>query len=135
MLNRVFKKGLFLIFTGIISIIFISCEKEKETIGIIIVKDFNNNTISGATVTLHQDSLFNDYGIYVDDPNAVTPSPNAPIRRTEKTDANGRAQFTYTLEAILNIEVVKESGNNTLLGENVLRLEQGKTITKVVKIH
>ena len=135
MLNRVFKKGLFQIFIAIISIIFISCEKEEETIGIIIVKDFNNNTISGATVTLHQDSLFNDFGIYVDDPNAITPSPNAPIRRTEKTDANGRVQFTYVLEAILNVEVVKESGNETLSGENVLRLEQGKTVTQIVKIH
>ena len=51
-----------------------------------------------------------------------------------KTDANGQAQFTYELEAILNIRVEKVDGNSTYNGVNIIRLLKGKSVTKVVEV-
>jgi len=125
MLNRIFKSGLIGVFALVMTVTFTSCEKEKETIGVIIVKDSNNNTISAASVTLHQDSLQNTWTGEWTDP---------AIHRTEQTDANGRAEFTYDLEAILNIDVIKYEDNDVLKGSGIIRLLKGKTITKVVEI-
>ena len=125
MLNRIFKSVLIGVFALVIIATITSCEKQKETIGVIIVKDFNNNTISEASVTLHQDSLQSAQGDWT----------NPAIRRTEKTDANGRAEFYYDLEAILNVEVTKADGNSTFTGSNIIRLLKGKTVTKVVEIN
>ena len=41
---------------------FYSCQKTKETVGIVIVKDINGQLISGATVTLHQDGQISPQG-------------------------------------------------------------------------
>ncbi len=125
MLNRIFKSGLIGFFTLVMTVALTSCEKEKETIGVIIVKDFNNNTISSASVTLHQDSSISDQGEWTE----------SFIRRTQQTDANGRVEFTYDLEAILNVEVTKTNGNSTYTGYNIIRLLKGKTVTKVVEIN
>ena len=52
-----------------------------------------------------------------------------------KTDINGQVQFTYDLEVILNIEVIKEDGNSIYTAANIIRLLKGKTVTKVVEIN
>ena len=125
MLNRILeKKRLFFLFflTGLI----VSCTQEdKETKAIIIVKDFQNNTISEAFVRLHQEGQISDQGEHT--------NPN--LDRTEQTDQNGRAQFTYDLEAILDVEVVKYSGNDTLEGKGIVRLLQGKTVSETIEIN
>ena len=125
MLNRIFKTIiLFFVFTVFI-VAFSSCEKNKQTIGIIIVKNSNGNTVSGATVTLHNDGMISSQG-----------SPSDPgLRKTSQTDANGRAEFIYELEAILHIDVEKISGNDVYTGSNVIRLLKDQTITKVVEIN
>tara|TARA_B100000963_G_scaffold349416_1_gene358452 strand:+ start:265 stop:642 length:378 start_codon:yes stop_codon:yes gene_type:complete len=104
---------------------FTSCQKAKETIGIIIVKDTSGNTVSGATVTLHQDGAISPQG-------AVT---NQALRKNDITDANGRAEFTYDLEAIFQVDVIKVDGNNTYTGSNVIRLLREKTVTQIVEIN
>jgi hypothetical protein len=125
MLNRIFKSFLIGVFALVIASIATSCQKEKYTIGVIIVKNSVGNTVSGATVTLHPK----------DDLTPQASNINPDLRKTEQTDANGRAEFTYELEAILNINVVAYEGNDTLEVENIIRLEQGKIITKVVEIN
>ena len=126
MLNRIFKSFLIGVFALVIASMITSCQKEKYTIGVIIVKNSVGNTVLGATVTLHpKDDLTFPQESNID----------PELRKTEKTDANGRAEFTYDLEAILNINVVAYEGNDTLKAENIIRLEQGKTITKVVEIN
>ena len=125
MLNRIFKSVLLGGFALVLCTTFTACEKEKETIGVIIVKDINNNTISAASVTLHQDGQISDQGDHT----------NPDLHRTEETDANGRAEFTYILEAVLNIEVIKYAGNDTLTGSNVIVLQRGEIVTKVVEIN
>tara|TARA_B100000287_G_scaffold346325_1_gene333898 strand:+ start:784 stop:1161 length:378 start_codon:yes stop_codon:yes gene_type:complete len=125
MLNRILqKKSLFFLFF-LIGILVSCTQEEKETKAIIIVKDFQNNTISGASVRLHQEGQISDQGEYTD------PS----LDRTEQTDQSGRAQFTYDLEAILDVEVVKYSGNDTLQGKGIVRLLQGKTVSETIEVN
>ena len=97
----------------------------NDTIGIIIVKDSSGNTISGATVVLHQDGLISPQGN----------STNSELRKTSLTDSNGRAEFTYQLEAIFQVDVVKVDGNNTYSGSNIIRLLKEKTVTQIVEIN
>jgi hypothetical protein len=125
MLNKIFKSGLIGFFALVMILAFTSCQKEKETIGIIIVKDSSGQVVSSASVTLFPEP-------------AISPQGNLPdpsLAKSNWTDANGQAQFTYDLEAILNIEVTKEDGNSTYTGANIIRLLKGKTVTKVVEIN
>ena len=125
MLNRIFKTVLLGSLALVISTTFIACEKANDTIGIIIVKDSNGNTVSGATVVLHQDGVISPQGN----------SSNPELRKTDVTDANGRAEFTYELEAIFQVDVEKIVGNDTLFGTNIIRLLKEKTVTQVVEIN
>jgi len=102
-----------------------SCQKAKDTIGVIIVKDAYGNYVSGATVVLHQDGATS--------PQGETTLPE--LRKTDITDANGRAEFTYELEAIFQVDVQKTDGNNTYTGSNIIRLLREKTVTQVVEIN
>ena len=82
--------------------------------------------VSGATVVLHLDSLAeNQQGNFY----------NSNLRKTDITDASGRAEFTYELEAIFQVSVTKTQGNNTLQGSNVIRLLKEKTVTQEVRIN
>ena len=97
------------------SIVFTSCTKEKDTIGIIKVVYSNGNPMIGATVVLDQQNT---------EPGT---DPILNLRQEEKTDASGRAEFTYRYEAILDVNVSKISGNDTYEGRGVIRLLRGKT--------
>ena len=126
MLNKNFKPVILI--TLILFTVFGigSCQKAKDTIGVIVVKDSNGNLIYGATVVLHLDSLAeNQQGNFY----------NSNLRKTDITDASGRAEFTYDLEAILQVSVQKTQGNNTLTGSNVIRLLKEKTVTQEVRIN
>ena len=125
MLNRIFKPVILGLFVLVIVTSVSSCKKAKDTIGVIIVKDSNGLTVPEAYVILHQDSLISPQGNYT----------NPELRKEDYTDANGRAEFTYELEAILNVDVVKTEGNNVYTGSNIIRLLKEKTVTKVVEIN
>ena len=125
MLNRIFKSGLIGVFALVMIVTVTSCQKEKETIGIIIVKDSNSAVVPNANVTLFPNQTISPSGLY----------PDPSLTKSKWTDANGQAEFDYDLEAILNIEVIKYNDNDTLKGNNIIRLEQGKIITKVVEIN
>ena len=126
MLNRIFKTVLLGTFALVISTTFIACEKANDTIGIIIVKDSNGNTVSGATVVCYPDTA------------ARSPQGNIAkpeLRKTDVTDANGRAEFTYELNVTLDVAVEKIDGNNIYTGSNVISLSKEKTVTQVVEIN
>ena len=124
MLNRILKAFILGVFAVVTASSLTSCQKNKETIGIIIVKDTNGNTVPGATIVLHQDGMISPQG------NSTSPD----VRKSDITDASGQAEFTYELEMILNVEVEKVDGNDTYTGSNVIRLLKEKTVTKVVEI-
>ena len=126
MLNRIFKPVILI--TLVVSTVLTigSCQKAKDTVGVIVVKDSNGNLVSGATVVLHLDSLAeNQQGNFY----------NSNLRKTDITDASGRAEFTYELEAIFQVSVTKTQGNNTLTCSNVIRLLKEKTVTQEVRIN
>ena len=125
MLNRIFKTVILGVFSLVIITSITSCKKAKDTIGVIIVKDANGLTVPGAYVVLHQDSQISPQGN----------NTNSDLKKTDYTDVNGRAEFTYELEAILNVEVQKTDGNNVYTGSNIIRLLKQKTVTKVVEIN
>ena len=126
MLNRIFKSGLIGFFALVMITAFTSCQKEKETIGIIIVKDSNGTLVPNADVILSPEQVHNSGG-ELPDP-SLTKGP-------KQTDSNGRVEFTYDLEAILNVEVTYLDGNITYTGVDIIRLQKGKTITEEVEIN
>ena len=106
-----------------ITSIFSSCTKEKDTIGIIKVINLNGNTIQGATVVLDQN-------------NGQPGNEDIDkLRQEALTDASGRAEFKYTYEAILDVEVDYENGNTIYEGSGVIRLLRGKTETQTIEIN
>ena len=125
MLNRIFKSGLIGVFSLVMIVTFTSCQKEKDTVGVIIVRNSSGQAIQDASVTLFPDQTFSPTGSL----------PNASLTKTNKTDVNGEAQFTYDLEVVLNIEVTKVEGNSTYTGAGVIQLLKGKTKTEVVEIN
>ena len=125
MLNRIFKPVLLGLFALVVVASVSSCKKAKDTIGVIIVKDSDQITVKGAVVRLWPDSSVSPQGNYA----------NSDLTKIDITDANGRAEFTYELEAILNVEVKKTDGNNVYTGSNIIRLLKEKTVTKVVQIN
>tara|TARA_B100000767_G_scaffold182681_1_gene170548 strand:+ start:189 stop:575 length:387 start_codon:yes stop_codon:yes gene_type:complete len=125
MLNRIFKTILLGVFSLVITTTFTSCKKEKDTIAVIIVKDTNGNVVSGAQVELYPNQSINPVSGEL---------PNSDLNKINTTDANGRVQFNYDLESILNIKATIKIGNNDYEGNNIIRLLRGKTTTKVVEI-
>ena len=99
----------------LVSTVFTSCTKEKDTIGIIKVVSSSGQAMSGVTVVLDQQNT---------EPGT---DPIANLKQTKTTDASGRAEFIYTYEAILDASVSKTSGNDTYQGSGVIRLLRGKT--------
>ena len=100
----------------LVSTVFTSCTKEKDTIGIIKVVNSNGQPMSGVTVVLDQQNT---------EPGT---DPIDDLRQeVEKTDANGEARFVYRYEAILDVSVSKVDGNDTYQGSGVIRLLRGKT--------
>lgn len=126
MLNIIFKPAILITLVVSTMLSISSCQKAKDTVGVIIVKDPNGNLISGATVVLHLDSLSeNQQGNFY----------NMSLRKTDITDVNGRAEFTYDLEGIFQVSVQKTQGNNTLTGYNVIRLLKEKIVTQEVRVN
>ena len=138
---------------------FTSCKKEKETIAVIIVKDGSGNTVPNARVVLHANPLKQpllDYNpdnymeLYTDarsldvlvksnlDTIYSPTGQNSDLFKAEWTDDNGRAEFTLSLEMILNVSVLKIgegiNGNNEYLGVGVINIKKEKTTTQVVKL-
>ena len=124
------NKSSFIIFTSflVLSIMVLSsCTKENNpTVGVVIVVDQQKNPISDARVTLSiNDDLVSNQGA----------TPIGDLTRIEYTDVQGRVEFTYELEAIFDINIQKLSGNDTLIGENMIALVRGETVTKQVTIN
>ena len=127
MLNKIFKSVILGILPLLVCMTLVSCEKSKETIAVIIVETIEGNSVPGATVVLHQDGSIS----------SSTGKPaDSSLRKTDTTDSNGRAEFTYKLPAILSVEVTKIDGNDTLTNNlnNIVLLKE-KTVTKIITIN
>ena len=134
---------------------FFSCQKEKSTIGLVIVNNGGGAPVEGARVVLHSNPLkrpISDYQIEIDEDgeydrdldslvmgeidtiyNPYT-GQTSHVFEAEWTDAGGRAEFNLPLEMTLNISVLKVDGNKEYLGERVINIEKGKTTTQTVRL-
>jgi hypothetical protein len=126
MLNRIFKLVILVFFPLLIITSVSSCKKAEDTIARIIVKDSNGVLVSDAYVVLYQDSLISPQG---------NQANHSALTKEDYTDDNGIAEFTYTLEAILNVGVSKTVGNNILTGAGKIRLRKEKIEEEIITIN
>ena len=150
MLNRIFKTILLGVFSLVITTTFTSCKKEKDTIAVIIVENGSGIAVPNARVILHanplRESLYNyNPDIYTNRSLDILVKSNldsvfsrtgqiSNVFEADWTDNNGRAEFTFPLDMILNISVLKIDGNEEYLGVNVVAIKKEKTTTQVVRL-
>lgn len=96
-----------------------SCKKSGPTRAIITVVDSSSAPVKGANVTLWQDTVINS-----------TNGVQSDLRVSKISDAAGRAEFEFKLEAFLNVEVTK-SGDT---GRSFVRLKEHETVTQTVAL-
>jgi hypothetical protein len=96
-----------------------SCKKSGQTRAVITVLDGNNAAVKGAAVTLWQDTAVN-----------ATNGVQSKLRVTKTSDAAGRAEFDFDLEAFLNVEAIK--GVDT--GRSFIRLIEHETVEQKVNL-
>ena len=148
MLNRIFKPVLLGVFALVIITTFTSCQKAKDTIGVVIVKDGSGNPVPHARVVLHANPL--KQPLYDYNPENYTErsldllvkqnidttysyvGQYSDIFEADWTDDNGRAEFTLPLAMILNISVLKIDGNEEYLGANTINIKKEETTEKKV---
>ena len=104
---------------------FISCQKENPTKAIIIVKDANGNRVNDANIWIYPDASQIPSNLDLID----------EMSQLGESDSEGSKEFEFPYEAILKVEAAKQVGNDYLTGENVVRLLEGKTVTKNVEIN
>jgi hypothetical protein len=97
----------------------LSCKKTGPTRAIITVIDSTSAPVSGAKVTLWQDTVVN-----------VSNGVQSHLRITKLSDAAGRAEFDFQLEAFLNVEASKSSDT----GRSFIRLKEHETVSQTVAL-
>lgn len=83
MKKTILKISSILLAVFLVSTVFTSCEKQKDTIGIIKVVNSNGDPMSGVTVVLDQQNT---------EPGT---NPISNLTQTKTTDASGKAEFVY----------------------------------------
>lgn len=99
--------------------LFSGCKKDGPTMAVITVVDSLGRPAQGATVILWQDTATNS-----------TTGTKASVRETRQTDAAGKAEFEFALEAFLNLEAYKY--NDTV--RSFVRLEEHETVYRTVSL-
>jgi len=102
-----------------VAIIVFSCKKSGPTRAVITVVDSTSTPVSGAKVTLWQDTVTNP-----------TNGVQSELRVTKNSDAAGRAEFDFELEAFLNVEVIKNGDT----GRSFIRLKEHETVNQTVSL-
>jgi len=101
------------------------CNKKKDTIAKIYVRDVSNSAVSGAQVILYGEST-------------ITPSPPVTLFDTTSTNSSGEAIFNFNDVyqkgqagvAVLNIKATKDG----LSGQGIIKVEQETTSEETVFI-
>ena len=115
-INRYAGPGVLTLF---IVLIIIACKKDGPTKAVVTVYDRFQAPVVGATVTLWQDTAVNNV-------NGV----QSTLRVTKISDAAGRAEFEFKLEAFLNIEAIKTPDT----GRSFIRLKEHETVSANVNL-
>jgi hypothetical protein len=105
-----------LLFAGLT---FSSCKKTGPTIAVIRVQDSAGRPAAGASVTLWQDTS-----------TSTQTGQQSNIRVNGVTDASGRVDFEFALEAYLNI-IASKNGDTA---RGFIRLKVHETTEKTIQI-
>ena len=117
--KRINRYAGLVILTLFIVIAFLSCKKDGPTKAVVTVLDRFQAPVEGATVTLWQDTAVNNV-------NGV----QSTLRVTKTSDAAGRAEFEFKLEAFLNIEAIRAPDT----GRSFIRLKEHETVSASVNL-
>jgi len=107
------------VFGFFIAMSFFTCKKDEPTKAVVTVVDRNKIPVQGATVTLWQDTAVNQ-----------TNGVQSTLRVTKTSDAAGKAEFEFQLEAFLNVEAIKAPDT----GRSFIRLKEHETVTATVNL-
>ncbi len=118
-------KGI-LIGLAVVGIFFLfntSCKKNTDCVASVQCLDSAGVGMSGVDVLLYANVKTTTGG-------TVT----ADLKGSAVTDASGRVSFTFKLPAIYDIKASKIVGTSTMTGVSIIKLEEGKTIEKVLTV-
>lgn len=102
-----------------------SCKKDKPpTCTQIFVENKNGGAISGARVRLHQDSYIPDSTV------TNVGDKDTNLYKIDFTDADGRVEFCYEMEAIWEIAASKDG----MKKDDFVKLVDGETVTKIITL-
>lgn len=96
-----------------------SCQKKTDCKLIVTTHDSAGNAIGGATVKL-----------FANVKTASGSTVEADLKAEGVSDGGGTSTYTFKLPAILDVKVV--SGTKTGIG--IVKLEEGKTVEKIITI-
>jgi hypothetical protein len=115
---------------GIISLFNTSCKKNTDCIAVVQCMDSTGIGMPGVDVLLYANVKTTTGG-------TIT----ADLRGNAVTDASGRVSFTFKLPAIYDIKATKKSAStttattgSTLTGVSIIKLEEGKTVEKIITV-
>lgn len=94
-----------------------SCQKKTDCKLIITTHDVHGNVVGGATVKL-----------YANVKTASGSTVEADLKAEGVSDGGGSSTYTFKLPAILDVKAVSD----TLDGIGIVKLEEGKTVTKEI---
>ena len=94
-----------------------SCKKSGPAEAIITVHNSLGSPVAGVLVVLRQDSVVNP-----------TTGIQASVIQQNTTDFSGTASFSFELEAVLNVEVSKD----TLKVRDFIKLQQNDIVAKTI---
>lgn len=124
-------KSFLLLFSALIISGFIftntSCRKETDCKATVKCIDSLGNAAGNATIQLYA---------LVKDPNDPkgTNTFTADVQAQGVTDAGGEVKFTFKLPAIYDIKATMILGAKTYTGASILKLEEGKSVSKTVTV-
>lgn len=104
-----------------------SCQKDTDCKARVICRDSTGVSVGNANVQLY----------------AVVKDPNDPkgqatytadVKANGVSDGSGQVSFVFKLPAIYDIRATIAVGTKTLVGTGIIKLEEGKTVEKIVTI-
>jgi hypothetical protein len=111
----------FSVFTGT------SCQKETDCKAVVKCTDSIGNALPNVSIHLYAQ---------VKDPNdpAGVSTQTADVKADGTTDGGGEVKFTFKLPAIYDIKGSIVIGTKTYTGTSIIKLEEGKTVSKTFPV-
>ncbi len=101
-----------------------SCEKNTDCKAEIKCVDSTGTAVNNAFVYVYA---------LVKSPDGKT-TYTGDVTASGNTDSGGEIKFTFQLPAIFDIKATSSVGTKTIMGQSIIKLEEGKTTQKTVTL-